>query len=90
MKRSPRDLLRASRPGGAAGTAKTGVIVAVRPDPSLEAVVARLQALGLEVEHTVGDKVIGRLDGALLDRLRADPAVTEVETSTRLRRHRRG
>jgi hypothetical protein len=89
MKRPPRDLLRASRPGGAPGSGKTGVLVAVRPDPSLDVVVARLRSLGLEVEHTVGNKIIGRIDRAALGRLRADPAVAEVEVSARLRPHAR-
>jgi hypothetical protein len=33
----------------------TGVIVAVRPEPSVEAVAARLHDLGLVVERTIGD-----------------------------------
>jgi len=86
MNRSPRDLLRGARPGSAA-SGPTGVIVAVRPEPSVEAVAARLHDLGLVVERTIGDKIVGTIDGARLADLRADPAVREVETSVRLHPH---
>jgi hypothetical protein len=86
MNRSPRDLLRGARPG-AAEAASARVIVAVRPDPSVAAVSARLQALGLVVERTIGDKIVGTIDRARLETLRADPAVREVETSVRLAPH---
>jgi hypothetical protein len=87
MKRSPRDLLRGSRPG-AATPGPTSVIVAVRPEPSVEAVAARLHALGLVVDRTIGDKIVGTIEGDRLGELRADPAVMEVETSVRLRPHK--
>ena len=89
MTRSPRDLLRGSRPGRARAAGPTGVIVAVRPDAPPAEVLARLRALGLQVERTVGDKIIGTIDGAGVERLRADPAVDAVETSVRLRPHSR-
>ena len=88
MNRPPRELLRGSRPGSAAMSGPTGVIVAVRPDPSLEAVAARLHGLGLVVDRTIGDKIVGTIDGARLGDLRADPAVREVETSVRLHPHK--
>jgi hypothetical protein len=87
--RSPRDILRGSRPGRAAAAGTTGVIVAVRPGAEPSEVLARLRGLGLQVERTVGDKVIGRIEGANVDRLRADPAVDAVETSVRVRPHSR-
>jgi hypothetical protein len=90
MTRSPRDLLRGSRPGRAGATGVgVGVIVAVRPEAPPADVLARLKALGLQVERTVGDKIIGTIDGAGVERLRADPAVDAVETSVRLRPHAR-
>jgi hypothetical protein len=89
MKRTPRELLRASRPGRAAAEGSAGVIVALKPGSSAESILPRLQSLGLEVERTVGDKVVGRIAGGKLEDLRADPAVVEVETSARLRPHRR-
>jgi hypothetical protein len=87
MTRSPRDLLRGSRPGRAAasGPGGVGVIVAVRPEAPAAEVLRRLKALGLQVERTVGDKIIGTIDAAGLERLRADTAVDAVETSVRLR-----
>ena len=88
MTRSPRDLLRGSRPGHAAAAGRIGVIVALRPGHEAAAVLSRLRTLGLEVERTVGDKIVGTLDGAAVERLRGDPGVAEVETSVRLRRHR--
>jgi hypothetical protein len=89
MTRTPRDLLRASRPGRAASGGSVGVIVAVRAGEERAQVLERLRACGLQVERTVGDKIIGAIDGAQVERLRADPAVAEVETSVRVRPHSR-
>jgi hypothetical protein len=67
-----------------AGPDPVRVLVALRAAPD-DAVLARLQGLGLEVERTIERTVIGRIAGDRLDALDKDPAVEKVERSTPLR-----
>jgi hypothetical protein len=47
----------------------------------------RLEAHGLTIDRVVGNKVLGTIKGESLESLRLDPAVAEVEISSRLRPH---
>ncbi len=47
----------------------------------------RLQALGLKVKETIGNKIIGSVEPNRLEQLRADPDVLDVETSVPLELH---
>ena len=81
------DLKKIARKSGLApkaGPDPVRVLVALRGTPD-DAVLARLEGLGLEVERTIERTVIGRIAGDRLDALKKDPAVEKVERSTPLR-----
>jgi hypothetical protein len=45
------------------------------------------KAYGLSSDRVIGNKVLGTISGDSLESLRRDPAVAEVEVSSRLRPH---
>lgn len=56
--------------------------------PQLDAeCVKRLEALGLKVRETIGNKIFGSVDPNCLDKLRADPDVLDIEVSAPLEMH---
>jgi hypothetical protein len=81
-----RDIARATGPSGD-GRDPVKVFIVLRT-PSLEGKTrARFDELGVSIVQTIGNKLVATAPGTVLDRLRADPAVAEVERSTRLRHH---
>ena len=70
--------------GKGAGSGEVRVLVALRQPQPDAATLARLRALGLTIEKVVRSTLIGRCPAAVLDKLRADPAVGAVERSVPL------
>jgi hypothetical protein len=88
MAMSPRDILNASRPGGARPPGGTVNVLAALKGDQLDAPARqRLERLGLHIEQHIGNKLVGRAAAECLDAIRADPAVAEVETSVQLKPH---
>ena len=87
MSLNPRDVLRATRPGGPTGSGPVKVLVALRCAAADDDVRRRLEGLGMKIDAAVRNKVVGSVPATALDALRADPDVAEVEVSTALRPH---
>ena len=79
MALTPRDILGRDREGDRRGPCRVFVVLDTKaPDADL---LGRLESLGLDVERTIGNKLIGTLAADRLDALRSCPGVLEVELS---------
>jgi hypothetical protein len=83
----PSDLLRAARPGAEEIEGPVDVLLALRVAKPDEPLLVRLRNLGLTIRTTVGNKLVGSIDGEHLAALRADPDVADVEISRKLHPH---
>ena len=84
-----KDILRSTRPGDARpASGEVDVLAALKGDGLDADTRQRLERLGLHIEQLIGNKLVGRAEAGCLDAIRADPAVSEVETSVRLKSHR--
>ncbi len=81
------DIKRFIRSGAGPEGPTTGVIrvlVELNAATADESVLERLRGIGLQVEDVVGNKVVGSIDAAAVDRLESMDDVKAVERSQRL------
>jgi hypothetical protein len=78
-------ILRSQQAGGTPATVK--VLVALAQAKPSQALLGRLERLGLTVESAVGNKLTGSIPRDRLAALRRDSDVSEVEESVRLGPH---
>ena len=86
-----RNLLRSTRPGDArpGGGGQVQVLIALKTAKLSSAARERLTALGLSIERITDNKLVASLHSDVIEALRADPDVAEVETAMPLKMHRR-
>jgi hypothetical protein len=89
MSLTPREILRATRPGDARpkGPEPVNVLIALNQPRPDQACRDRLTGIGLSIKSVVDNKIVGTIPATRVDELKADPCVAEVETSVALRPH---
>ena len=90
MKLSPREILRATKPGDPHSTldGEVNVLIVLKQAQLDEKTKDRLIKLGLHYRRAIArNKFVGSIPSELLKRLRSDPAVAEVEISVVLHPH---